>query len=91
MNVKTGDLAIVTKSWANNEGLIVTVGEFRPNKFSHGPTADAWLCSWQRPVLNAAGKLVTSSPIHDCYLKPISGLPELEDAPAEEPIKEKVK
>jgi hypothetical protein len=80
MNVKQGDLAIIIKSLAGNEGQIVSVvrpiiGRHIRNDYNLiGPF---WQVTKPGKILNVAGKMVIYGAIPDAWLRPVSGLPEI--------------
>ncbi|MDE1866978.1 MAG: hypothetical protein KGI08_04615 [Thaumarchaeota archaeon] len=82
MNCKQGDLAIVVKSTAGNEGKIVTClklfNKVPGRTDSHGPL---WETDTALNNFNGlTGKIVgTTRYIPDSFLRPIKGLDELED------------
>lgn len=67
MNCKPGDLAILIKSHAGNEGKIVKVGKFYGTyKFPiAGIHHDCYLIEG----------IASSDICPDCYMRPVSGLP----------------
>lgn len=78
MNVKKGDLAIIIKSSAGNSGKIVEVLEFLGENpiyndeyfcINRGP---CWLVHSDRPL--NSGEMLTTFPIPDAWLRPVSGL-----------------
>lgn len=68
MNCKKGEMAIIVKSMAGNEGKIVTCLEFDPDKlFVNGNTAPAWRVD--RYLQGAWGR--TTCWVCDEFLRPI--------------------
>jgi hypothetical protein len=87
MNVKQGDLAIIIKSLAGNEGRIVSVVEFlgTDQGFCGFPAVPSplWMVDSFLPIRNVGGWLAPSGVVPDAWLRPVSGLPEVEIADAE--------
>lgn len=81
MNVKPDDLAIVIKSPHG-----VAIGSIVKVMFLSlwGPTY--WVCEFQRPVERLDGSIGNMASCDDAWLRPISGIPDTEDADTEQPI-----
>lgn len=89
MNVKPGQLAIIIKStFPQNVGMICKVIETG----THGTGLAAWTVEMTSPFFASfvSGGFAAHFPagmtvnIPDPWLRPVSGLPECEDAPAHE-------
>ncbi len=92
MNVKPGDLAIIIKSIAGNEGKIVKVlygmginPEYAGYTWCFG-SGYCWMCELSSPGKDIHGNLFSQFPIPDSRLRPISGLPMEEET--EQKLKE---
>lgn len=88
-NVKPGDLAIVISGPIN--GTIVNVIQFMLEGQSHGEhhtTVDGWLVedAGRRNFINACGAALKFGVIPDCWLRPVSGLPDNEHTDKKQPI-----
>lgn len=98
MNVKQGDLAIIVKSMAGNEGKVCKVLKFSGIRGygDHGGMADfveqSWLCEFPRPIKFAHKGWIPSAVanVPDAWLRPISGIPDEESTDTNHPIKEPV-
>lgn len=88
MNVKAGDLAILIKSAANNEGKVCKAISFVGYFLFRGGNScnDAWLVEFPRPVTDRLGLIWVRCYVSDAWLRPISGLPIDEDARTEEKV-----
>lgn len=97
MNVKKGDLAIVIKDIFDPEniGIICRVGQYVGHDLDDNGVLlfDLWeVDSVGRPFKFSDG-ITDYEPgcyFEDACLRPISGLPECDDVPAAEPIREAV-
>jgi len=68
MNCKQGDLAIIVKSYAHNEGKIVQCIKFLPDfEYSDGDRSD----SWEVDIYLQCGNGILSKIIGDHQLRPI--------------------
>lgn len=92
MNVKKGDLAIVTRSYfQENLGAIVSV--IGPADPYEDDPAFYWACVGGRPLAfeweggNGIGGYDVCVDIADADLRPISGLPDEDTTDTERPIK----
>ncbi len=95
MNVKKGDLAIVIKSACGNEGQIIEVMKFlgtnpifQKRQWFKGGYGLTWLIKFQNPVRNTRGVLYIECPCPDAWLRPVSGLPEVDTIDTEHPVEE---
>jgi hypothetical protein len=88
VNVKAGDLAILIKSAANNEGKVCKVIRFVGNYiFKEGDSCnDTWIVEFPRPVAAMDGSVYLDGYISDAWLRPISGLPIEEDTNIEDRV-----
>lgn len=77
LNCKLGDLAIVVKSYAGNEGKIVRCEKFVPHYRSKGISGPAWVVS--TPMVDSCGARWDRPFIFDAQLRPIRPLDELDD------------
>jgi len=82
MNVKQGDLAIIIKSLAGNEGRIVSVVKFLGAGQGlygfPGVPSPVWIVTSISPIRNIGGWLAPSGVVPDAWLRPVSGLKEVE-------------
>ncbi len=90
MNVKKGDLAIQIISTCGNEGQIVSILEFSGDtNFTDGVfRVNCWYVEYQQltPCLGAPDSKYAVCP--DAWLRPVSGIPEVDTIDTEHPIEE---
>jgi len=68
MNCEPGDLAVITKSWAGNEGRIVRVVCWI-GKIDGWSNSDRWEIEAERPLISSKGRLHFHAP--DSFMRPI--------------------
>ena len=75
MNCKQGDLAIVVRSYAGNEGKIVTCVKYLgPTVFRNPKNVHVSLDAWEVDIdINGWDGTTTIKTFPDCYLKPLRG------------------
>ena len=87
LNCKLGDLAIVVRSFAGNEGKIVRVVEFSPShRFMSGDCGPSWRCDCDHPMVGQRGTVSTKPWLLDSQLRPIKPLDELDDVASDNEV-----
>jgi hypothetical protein len=89
--IQKDGLAIIIKSKAGNEGVIVrTLRPVGVVAYIGGETLDSWECDTGRRLpafcVNGIRAFHRIRPIPTAYLRPVSGLPEVEDTTTERPV-----
>lgn len=90
MNCKPGDLAIIIRApfVPENVGRIVKVLKF-VGVDDGGERSDWWRVeSGGLPIKGRGGVFVLNGIVPDAYMRPVSGIPDTEEADAKQPIKE---
>ncbi len=91
LNVKAGNLAIQIKSVAGNEGIIVEVVKFlgdgiqyiNGQPWGYYGAENLWYIRNTRPVKSRLGKMVIDGAVPDAWLRPVSGLPDVDEEETE--------
>ncbi len=91
LNVKAGNLAIQIKSVAGNEGIIVEVVKFlgdgiqyiNGQPWGYYGAENLWHIRNTRPVKSRLGKMVIDGAVPDAWLRPVSGLPDVDEEETE--------